>query len=81
MAKDRFNTRDSYDPKYKFNTYINPVSTERSVTSKQVTLMKEMYRRETISKWEKQFIKGCLKLNKLSDRQKKILRSIYLKGL
>ena len=81
MAKDRFKTRDSYDPTYKFNTYEKTVSTERSITSKQVTLMKEMYKRETISNWDRQFIKGCLKSNNLSDRQKKILRGIYLKSL
>jgi len=79
MAKNRFNTRESYDPTYKFNTYIKPVSKERNVSSKQVTLMKEMYRRETLNNWEKQFIKSCLKLDILSERQKQILNKIYKK--
>jgi len=79
MAKDRFNTRESYDPTYKFNTYVNTVSKERNINSQQVTLMKAMYKRETLSKWEKQFIKGCLKLNILSKRQKDILNKIYNK--
>ena len=81
MAKDRFKKRDSYDPTYKFNEYVKSVSKERGITSEQVILMKEMYKRDTISNWDRRFIKGCLGLDNLSGRQKTILRGIYLKSL
>lgn len=79
MAKDRFNTRNSYDPKFKFNEYVKPVKTERMVSSKQIEIMKQMYISPRLSVWEKGFIKNCLRYNTLSDKQKFTLNSLFHK--
>ena len=76
MPRDRFKTRASYDNTYKFGVYEKPVSKERNITSEQVTLMKRMYKGETVSNWEKQFISTCVKRNTLSDKQKQLLNKI-----
>jgi len=79
MAKDRFNTRGSYDPNFKFNAYVPTVKSERTITSDQVELLKKMYTSDKINVWEKNFIKSVIKFNTLSQGQKDKLNTIYKK--
>jgi len=79
MAKDRFKRRIDYDKEFRFGIQEDSVKTERTVTYKQVELIKKMYKSDKITKWEKQFLKSCLKQHNYSDKQKLILNNIFVK--
>jgi len=79
MAKDRFKRRIDYDKEFKYGVHINPVKTDRSVTHKQVELIKKMCKSEKLNQWEKLFLKSCLKQHNYSDKQKLILNNIFVK--
>jgi len=80
MAKDRFKTRASYDTNFKYGGLEYTPSTKRTVTSKQVSIMKQLYYSSKLNNWEKNFVKNCMKLDSLSDKQKTLLNKLYLNG-
>ena len=79
MPKDRFKRRIDYDKEFKYGIQEDSVKTDRSVTYKQVELIKRMYKSEKLNQWEKQFLKSCLKQHNYSDKQKLILNNIFVK--
>lgn len=77
--KDRFKNRYSYDNKLKYGEYIPSVKSERKLSYTQTELLKQMYKSERLNVWEKGFIKNCLMFDTLSEKQRLILNSLFLK--
>ena len=79
MPKDRFKTRASYDAEFKFGVTEFNYKSNITVTEKQISIMKQMYRSDVITDWERAFLKSVSLRRHLSDKQKKTLNKIYKK--
>jgi len=79
MPKDRFKTRASYDAEFKFGVTEFNYKSNITLTEKQVSIMKQMYRSDVITDWERAFLKSVSSRRHLSDKQKKTLNKIYKK--
>ena len=77
--KDRFNNRYSYDNKLKYGEYEPSIKSQRTINHSQTELLKKMYKSERLNKWEKGFIKNCLKYDTFSDKQRLVLNDIFSK--
>lgn len=82
MAKNRFNTRASYDTDFKYGiTEVKGVGKNRSITEEQVRFMKDLYKLSNLTQWEKDFIKSLIKFDNLSQKQLDTLKNIYIKRI
>ena len=79
MPRDRFKTRASYDADFKFGVTEFNFKSDITVTEKQVSIMKKMYRSNLITDWERDFLKSVSSQRHLSDKQKMTLNRIYQK--
>lgn len=80
MAKNRFNTRASYDTDFKYGiSEIKGEGKKRTITEKQVKFMKNLYELHNLTDWERNFIKSLLTFDTLSEKQLETLKSIFIK--
>lgn len=78
MAKDRFNTRASYDNTFKYSGLEYNRSQTKVITGTQVDAMRRMYQSDKLNSWEKNFVKNCMKYDSLSQKQKDLLNKLYI---
>ena len=82
MPKDRYKTRASWDTTFKYGEYSPPLHfTKRTITFKQIELIKKMIKCNNINLWEKNFLIGVSKKANLSPKEKNKLNLIYLKNI
>jgi len=77
MAKDRFNTRASYDSGFKYSGLEYNRSETKVITGTQVDTMRQMYQSDKLNSWEKDFVRNCMKYDSLSQKQKNLLNKLY----
>ena len=79
MAKNRFNTRASWDTEFKYGISESSQGKNRSITEEQIRFMKDLYSLSNLTQWERDFIKSLLRFDNLSQKQLDTLKNIYIK--